>query len=146
MQQDNQSELYLYEWFALLVIVGAICTLAASAYLIAPPLTHAVGPPHHLIDNTVEVFVQGSVQFPGPRSVPRGSTIQDVLDAAVPLSDANLTRLNLQGKVRTNQVIKVPAKRPLKRAVGRVRAQDQDIRDVQDMHDKDQKTTTKGQD
>ena len=111
MHQENQAELHIHEWLAVVTIIGFIGMLAVCAYLMSPPLALQTGQPHYLIDNTVEVFVQGSVQFPGPRRVPRGSTIQDVLEVAKPLPQANTGRLNLQAKVRTNQVIKVPAKK-----------------------------------
>jgi hypothetical protein len=110
MPKKHHLELYIHEWAALAVLVGGIGMLAATAFFAAPSISLQLGEPHYLVDPTIEVFVIGEVAHAGPRRVPRGTTVEEVVYLAEPLENAFLDKLS-RAKVRAHQVIKVVKKK-----------------------------------
>lgn len=63
---------------------------------------------HYIVDPMMEITLQGAVKNPGKRKVLRGALIKDVInDAEIP-SEADLSKIKLQSKVRRGQVIHIP--------------------------------------
>lgn len=114
MQNESNAELYVHEWIAVATISGFIAMLAVCSYFSSPPLSVQLGEPHHLLEETIQVFVEGSVVHPGAIRVPRGATMEKVLSQAALLPEADVKNLNMKTKVRANQTIKIRSKKSRK--------------------------------
>lgn len=104
---DTPKRLPTHEWFAIVIIIGLLFTLTLITMFSNNNSDVALGIPHHVVDQEIVVFIEGAVEKPGPYQVRRGTLVQDVVELAKPLPDANLKALKLERKVRKNQVIKV---------------------------------------
>lgn len=115
MGNGKTAELYIHEWIAIITITGFVGVLAICAYLSSPSLISRINEHQDVSSDLIEVFVTGSVSRPGPHSVPRGASVETALKASEPLPEADMRKLNLQSKLRPNQTIKVPQKKPPKK-------------------------------
>jgi competence protein ComEA len=97
-----------------LVVGGVIGYFTPRAGKDSPPITVSTPLPTPTLLPTptphpLRVYVSGAVQNPAVYQLPRGSIVQDAIDAAGgPLSDADLARLNLALELRDQQQVHVP--------------------------------------
>lgn len=117
MTQDSNSaassqeapRLPVHEWAAVVIIMGLLLGITAIVWWHGDSsIPTQVGPPHYIVDQEIEVYVEGAVEKPGPMLVKRGERLSEVLEKAVLMPDSDLRRLKLMKKVRSGQVIKVP--------------------------------------
>ena len=86
----------------------ASITLLKSSHL--PPVTIKS---HELNNDLIQIVVKGAVHKTGNYEVKRGATIQDVLNLAQPLEQADLNKLKLAAKLRNHQTITVQERRKI---------------------------------
>lgn len=107
-----QETLSIHEWLAV-VILAAILFLFAlftrfSSESSWPPATEG---PHHIVDQKIELFVEGAVERPGRLITVKGKRVKEILEEVRPLPEADLSKLKLESKVRRGQHIRVPLKK-----------------------------------
>jgi DNA uptake protein ComE-like DNA-binding protein len=109
----ERPSLYVHEWLAVVAVLSfvTVLTLLTNRNNASFSSSH-IGEGHFMNDPYVEVRVEGAVVKPGIYRMKRGQTLQEVLDIAQVLPDANLKKIKLQSKVRANQVIHVLKKKP----------------------------------
>ena len=108
-----------HEWLAILIMSGLLIITACSSHIFfsaASPSDEL--PPHYILDQEIEVVIQGAVENPGAYKMPRGATVKDLVAKASPLPNANLTRLKPESKLRAGQKIVIPLRKnkPLKKS------------------------------
>lgn len=110
-----ENNLPVHEWMAIVVIIGLLLGLSIVSLFSEPSanLTSET-PPHFIIEQEIEVVVQGAVQNPGVYKLKRGALLKDVIVQAIPLPDADLNKLKANKKVRKGQIINVPKKKEKK--------------------------------
>lgn len=102
------KQLPIHEWVAVILLIGLLFGLTLITFFFNDnTMPQATGTPHYLLEQDFEVFVEGAVENPGAYKVKRGASIQDVVDQAKPLPEANLKILKLSKKVRNGQIIKI---------------------------------------
>ncbi len=109
---DSPPQLHIHEWLAILVILSVLAVLTLITRLTddgAMPTTR--DPPHYVVDQRIEVFVEGAVEKPMRLVVIRGALIEEVLQQVQLLPEADTSKLKLKSKVRRGQHIRVPAKK-----------------------------------
>lgn len=112
----EKPQLPVHEWMAIAVLILFLLGLTLLAFFSqqrAFPIPEA--PPKELVEQEIEVFVEGAVEHPGHFHVKKGALVKDVLEQAKPTSDANLKRIKPDRKLRKGQVIKIPRKRVAKK-------------------------------
>lgn len=111
---SESPSLPVHEWIAVLLIVVMLSVLVSVVtYSSVSHIDDEIGLPHHIMPE-IQVTVEGAVEKPGSYQVKRGTTLQEVLDLAKPLHDADLSRLKPEKKVRSGQVIKISPQKPKK--------------------------------
>lgn len=92
-----------------MVIASAmgILTLIAQTNWVRPLPTDVA--PHYIVDQTIVVFVEGAVEFPGRYEFQKGAKIEEVLDLVRPFPGAKPVRYRPESKLRDGQVIRVKA-------------------------------------
>ena len=112
----NPPSLFVHEWLAIVTLLSFLTVLTILAIVrdegVLPKSTK---PPHYIVDQRIEVFVEGAVEKPVRIVVTRGTLLEEVLKQAQLLPDADPERLKLQTKVRRGQHIRVPFKKATKR-------------------------------
>jgi hypothetical protein len=99
----------VHEWLAVVIISGFLGMLTFLSWISAEsPILAATELPLHVLDPFIHVNVKGAVGSPGKIKVKKGSTIQEVLELAQVLPEANLKSLKLNRKVRSGQTLNVP--------------------------------------
>lgn len=114
MQSDSASpksinRLPVHEWLA---VVSILILLFGITFIVwwsgDTGISMQRGTPYYIVDQDIEVVVDGAVEKPGSYIVKRGARISDVLALAGELPDSDLRRLRVERKVRNGQIIKVP--------------------------------------
>ena len=111
MEQNQKTELLIREWILVALIIGFIMMLFSSAYLAMPSTFTIIQAPVNAQEETVGVFVKGSVQDPGFHRFAKGTTVEGVLSSVGVLPEGDITGRKLNAKIRANQVINIPAKK-----------------------------------
>ncbi len=106
---DERPSLQAHEWLAVVVIIGFMGMLTVLS-LSSRHASYSTGEPHHVVSPDIMVIIEGAVEKTGSFTIPKGTTLREVLDLAKPFPEAHLEKLNLNKPVRKNQVIKVPEK------------------------------------
>ena len=107
---DDPPKLPVHEWLAIAILAGALMMLTGMAFLSTDaPIANKLGPPHHVVSQEIDVFIEGEVEYPGRHRLKRGSLIKDLLALAEPLSDADLSHIHYDKPLRKGQVVKVPS-------------------------------------
>lgn len=106
---DSAPHLRVYEWLALvscvslLVLITLVTCMSGTSRF---PATEE--PPHYIVDQRIEVFVEGAVEKPVRLIVTKGMLVEEVLQQVQLLPEADLSKLKLKSKVRRGQHIRVP--------------------------------------
>lgn len=104
-----QQRLPVHEWLAVIAFCLIMLALTALA-LFRVPTYHLEpsGSIHYLVAQQIEVTITGAVEHPGSFQMPTGSRVADLLERAKPLPEANLSKVNLNSKLRDGRTIKIP--------------------------------------
>lgn len=106
----NAQTLPFHEWVivALLVAIFAVLTLVTTLknHDVMPP----TGAPHHLTAQEIEVEIKGAVAKPGFYTLKKGAIMQDLLNLAEPLPEADLKRIKGTSRLKNDQYVHIPAK------------------------------------
>jgi hypothetical protein len=107
----QKPTLPIHEWLAILFLIVLLAGLSLLALIPSDPIASLPKDlPKHIVDQEIEVFIEGSVEKPGSYIAKRGDLVKDIVAQAVPKDDADLQRLKLDKKIRKGQVIKVHSK------------------------------------
>jgi hypothetical protein len=117
MKNNHQEnpQLHVHEWLAVSAICGLIAMLALLAFVKGDERPEYSDSPHQLIASTIDIYIEGAVSRPGIFNMPKDAVIQDVLQRAIPLPEADLKKVKSQARIRRGQVIKIPFKKKAKK-------------------------------
>lgn len=105
----KKPELKVHEWLAVVFIVGLLVTLTAISLLSRGPSMPEVEEAHVMVEPTIEVRIEGAVEFPGVLHLKKGTTLGDAIILAKPLPEADLSKIKLEKKMRKPTVLRVPS-------------------------------------
>lgn len=103
----HKTSLSVPEWLAVAIIIAFMAIMSAIA--LRPQPTYSLK--HTPQENLVDATIIGAVSHPGPYSLPKGSTVGDLLQMAEPLPEADLRRIKPSTQLRRNHFVKVPVKK-----------------------------------
>lgn len=107
----TDPQLRVHEWLAVIVVICLTIVLTLMTRISHNPLPATSEPPHYIVEQKIEVFVEGAVEHPVRLIVNRGACLEEVLKQAKLLPEADVSRLKLTSKVRRGQHIRVPSKK-----------------------------------
>lgn len=108
MSNQEKPSLMVHEWLAIATIIGFLGMLTMiSVSRSTAPLPVDTETPHHIIDPFITVSIAGAVELPGSYKVKKGALIQEVLEQAKVLPEADLKRININAKLRNGQSLYV---------------------------------------
>lgn len=104
-----KPHLPVHEWMAVLTILLFLGTLTLCI-VFSPKQTapSSTTPPHFMVDQNIEVIIEGAVEHPGVHTLARGAKISDLLKKAIPLPEADLKTIKTERELRSGQTVKVP--------------------------------------
>lgn len=105
---ETPPALPVHEWMAVVAILLLMGLLVGMVFLRGEYAL--IDPPHYLVEQEIEITIEGAVAHPGTYHLPRGSTLQEALKQAEPLPDSDLKRMKLQRKIRKGDHVSVPHK------------------------------------
>lgn len=113
---DPPAYLYVHEWLAVVVIISLSLVITFITHsLKSSALPPTCDPPHHLVAQKVDVFIEGAVDKPGRYLVARGALVEEALKEVQLLPEADVSKLKLKSKVRRGQHIRVPCQKGRKK-------------------------------
>jgi hypothetical protein len=141
----EKTQLYPHEWMAIMVIASAmgILTLIAQTNWVRPLPADVA--PHYIVDQTIVVFVEGAVEFPGRYEFQKGAKIEEVLELVKPFPGAKPLRYRPEAKLRDGQVIRIKAPREKGQQGRKGLKGQQGRRDAKDSKDGKDSSDNKGQ-
>jgi hypothetical protein len=112
MTQDQKKlttpKLLTHEWITVLSLLGFLLLLTLIVTFFSSS-SHDTLNPHYLVDQKIEVYIEGAVEKPGVYQVDRGTPLKAILEEAKPLKEAYLKKINLEKKLKKKwQVISIP--------------------------------------
>jgi protein involved in polysaccharide export with SLBB domain len=113
-QKEERPFLGIHEWLAVVFIIGLMGMLTLLSWRGSESNDIEVEAPHFITDPTLEITVEGEVQFPGALRMRKGETVGDALKLAGLKADSDSRKLNFEAKLRRNQKIFVPALKRIK--------------------------------
>lgn len=113
---DPPAYLFVHEWLAVVVVISlSLAITFLTHFSNSDPLTATRDPPHHVISQKIEIYIEGAVDRPGRYAVARGAHVEEALKEVELLPEADITKLKLHSKVRRGQHIRVPYQKGSKR-------------------------------
>ncbi|MCE5317897.1 MAG: hypothetical protein LLG04_11155 [Parachlamydia sp.] len=110
------AHLYVHEWLAVVLVISlALAITFITHFSNSGPLPTALNPPHHIVAQKVEVFIEGAVDRPGRYVVAKGARVEEVLKEVQLLPEADISKIKLNSKVRRGQHIRIPCQKARKR-------------------------------
>jgi hypothetical protein len=110
--------LYTHEWMALIVIIAAMGALTWISQIKWLTSSKEESIPHYLVDQEITLLVEGHLENPGTFLLTRGAKMKDLVALLKLLPDTDLSKLNLEAKLRNGQVVKIRAlKAPRKKKI-----------------------------
>lgn len=112
-----QEKLPPGEWLVISAVIMVMVLLTGVSVLSDQHMTSPrTDPPHHLISQEIEVFVEGAVEHPGAFKIKRGALVEDLIALSNPRPEANLGKLKMKSKLRNGQRVRVPVQQANKRS------------------------------
>ena len=106
--QAQTQRLPIHEWVAVVIIITMLLFFTLQALRHDDPtltLDHTAVASEPL----VEITILGAVKYPGTYQLEKGTTLQEALDHAEPLPNANLKSLKLDSKLVKKRKLTVKA-------------------------------------
>ncbi len=104
------QKLPAHEWLIIVLIIAILLILSAIAYLGEERFLPSTGVSHDLVSQEIEVIIAGAVTKPGTYVLRKDALLKDLLELCKPLPEADLRRLNLEGKLRHGQKVRIITK------------------------------------
>lgn len=104
------QKLPAHEWLIICLLLCVLGLIIAIAYIREEPSLPQTDTVHEVISSTLQVTIIGAVERPGHYTMERGDTVEDILQLAKPLPEADLKRLKLKSRLRDGQKVKVPVR------------------------------------
>ena len=109
MADSPAPKLPLSDWLVIACIVGFLSALTLISLLSQRDLPETAEAPQTLtITQLIPVSIAGAVEHPGAYEMPKGSSLADLLEKAVPSSVADLSKLKGRSKLSKWQHVSVP--------------------------------------
>ena len=103
----EQNKLLPHEWLAAAVVLGFIVSFMLIAFNSGEATSYdSAGVSYQEL---VTVYIEGAVEHEGSYTVPRGTTVGDLLEKAVLHDDGNISKLDTASRLRNRQRIRVPS-------------------------------------
>ena len=103
---EDGPELARHERAVIYLLLFGLSIAASLAFFDdEPTLPQSSEPGIYLTPQTVTVTIDGAVAHPGPYTLPKNSTIQDLFDRAQPASNANIKRFKPTTRLRNGRHI-----------------------------------------
>jgi hypothetical protein len=107
---ETSPKLPVHEWLVIAILAGGLIMFTGIAFFSNDTaVISKLEAPHYIVSQEIDVFVEGEVEHSGRHRLKRGSLVKDLLALAVPLSDADLSRIQYDKPLRKGQVVKVPS-------------------------------------
>jgi hypothetical protein len=109
-----KDQVLVREWIVIAFVGGAILTLGAVSHFSKIQISHsfAAEKERFLKEAYLKVVVSGAVENPGEYTVPRGSTLKDLLKLAKLTKQADRRKIVMKKVMEEGDQIDVPAKMP----------------------------------
>jgi hypothetical protein len=109
MSSTSEKELYPHEWLAIIFIIAilSIITLATHSSESAPSANLATAS-HYVVNQYIEVSIEGAVESPGKHTLKKGASIKELLNLAKLLPNADLKHIKEEKILRQGQKVKIP--------------------------------------
>lgn len=104
------SKLPIYEWLIIVLLLLILFVLIMIAYVRQEKALPPTATPYELVKSQFEVTIQGAVSKPGTYLIKKGSLLEEAIELARPLPEADLRSFRRYSKVRDGQKINVPTK------------------------------------
>jgi hypothetical protein len=106
---EDKPRLSPPEWLAVATILLGIIILCLITQFNQPSIPEELlAKPEKTAIKEIEVTISGEIKNPGTYRLNKGSSFKDLLALAEPFPEANLSKFNLDKKLRNNQKIKIP--------------------------------------
>lgn len=99
----TESQLRVHEWAAVVALACLTALLAVVSLRTSDPINTA----SERRPVYVSVEIEGRVRFPGTYALPLGARVQDLLELAQPLVDANLKGIRRGTKLREGHYLQI---------------------------------------
>lgn len=108
------TKLPFHEWFVIVLFCTILLVLAGLAF----GRQKTSGSPSHASSDppvtVLEVKIQGAVEKPGIYRLPLDSSVQELVDQAKLLPQADLSQIKWRRKLQQGQTVRVPERLPIK--------------------------------
>lgn len=115
MELEEKKHLFFHEWLVIILFSLTLFVISLLAWM--KPSTPLSWKEPLSINSMVKeqgvlaVAIDGAVEFPGGYDLPVKSTVQDLLNIAKPLPEANLSKVKQKSKLKNLQKIQIPYKK-----------------------------------
>lgn len=97
-----------HEWLIICLLIATLMMLAFVTMVWKKEELPQTTISHALNAQMIQVSIKGAVSQPGSYELKKGALVQDLLDLAFILPEANLARIKPEAKLRNGQVVNVP--------------------------------------
>ena len=111
MEKSILKTLPPHEWLIIALLIAILTLLSFATFLNKNEMPWLEERKQELHEDLIQVGIKGAVKQTGIHELKRGSTLQDLLDIAQPLPEADMHQIKLQAKLRNNQMISIPQRR-----------------------------------
>jgi protein involved in polysaccharide export with SLBB domain len=109
MSSISKNELYPHEWLVILFLIALFVILTLATHSCeSQSLPQDEMTSHYIVNQYIEVSVEGAVENPGKYTIKKGTTVKDLLDIAKLTTSADLRHLKQDRVLRRGQIIKIP--------------------------------------
>ncbi len=102
------SKLFPHEWIIVSLLIITLCLLtyvSLGRNVSLPPANTTA----ELTSDVVQVSISGAVANPGSFELKKGSKLKDLLALAEPITEADLSKIKPNARLKDGQTIKIPA-------------------------------------
>lgn len=113
---SKPKHLLIHEWVLAWTLLAIISALSLFFFLNREStFSEELVPPHYIVDNEIEVFIEGAVKKPGKYRIKRGSSVKELITLAIAREDADLSKVKERPLKRKNQKVKIPVRKKKKK-------------------------------
>lgn len=106
-----ENKLPVHEWLIVVLLIAVLASIISITSFKSRFSSSSTQSVHYILSPTIQVHVEGAVQRPGVFTLNRGSRLQDVLELAGPLPEANIKSLKRNKVLQDGQVVTISPKK-----------------------------------
>ncbi len=108
--ETSKPYLKTREWIIVILYCGVLAAITLVTQICVPAQKPLSGGYHVLKSSEIEVSIEGAVKRPGIYILDRTSLVKNLLALAVVTNEADLSKVNLNSKLRQGRHLKIPKK------------------------------------